>query len=589
MDEYKVLLERIIENREITTVYQPIASLKDGTVIGYEALSRGPKDSLLERPDMLFEAASKYGCVWDLEALCRTKALESLSGKKAEKTLVFINVDPSVMKDEKFKSGFTKEVLMKYNINPESIIFEVTEKTAIEDYKIFKKTLENYVRQGYKIAIDDTGSGHSGLSMLANVYPNYVKIDMELVRNVDKDVLKQTLLRAFVDFSHASGIKIIAEGIETVNELNTLIDIGVQYGQGYFLQRPSANLLDINKWAYESIIRRNIANNKLSSSAGTSLPIGEIARCDATIHPQAPGKDVYDLFHNTNIQGLPVVEEGRVCGLIMKTSFFSHLATQYGMAVFMNRPIKLLMDKQPLVVDYNTPISQVAGIAMSRKEDNLYDYIIVSRDNCYYGIITVKSLLDKINQIELNRARNLNPLTQLPGNKMIIGKMQEIIDSGMNFTAMYVDIDNFKAYNDTYGFANGDKVIKMVGAILEYVTMSIPDGNAFVGHIGGDDFIVIVPGLNYFNELAKRIIEEFDIKSRDYYNETDQRKGFVVLKDRRSSGVDRAYDLMSISIGAVAANGSSFRSPEEISEVLRKSKAKSKEIRGSSFFYMECL
>lgn len=170
-------LEMILKKGEIITVYQPIVSLKDGSVIGYEALSRGPKNSSLQKPDKLFSAAQLHSRTWELEQLCRVKAIERAKDLQKDK-LLFINVDPHIFKDDKFRKGFTKEFLAQHNMSPESIIFEITEKTSIEDYQSFRAALSNYIGQGYKIAIDDTGSGYSGLKMLTETKPHYVKIDI---------------------------------------------------------------------------------------------------------------------------------------------------------------------------------------------------------------------------------------------------------------------------------------------------------------------------------------------------------------------------------------------------------------------------
>lgn len=211
-------LERILRKEEILTVFQPIVELKNGNIIGYEGLSRGPVNSPLHTPDKLFKAAEVNHMLWDLELLCRVKAIERARNIDRDKFL-FINVDPHIFKDEKFKKGFTKEFLAKHNMSPETIIFEITEKNCIEDYKTFNAALNNYTEQGYKIAIDDTGSGYSGLKMLSETKPQYIKIDMDLIRDIDKDFFKQELIKSFVTLSEVTMMKLIAEGIETKEEI----------------------------------------------------------------------------------------------------------------------------------------------------------------------------------------------------------------------------------------------------------------------------------------------------------------------------------------------------------------------------------
>jgi len=237
-------LQQIIKNKNIRTLFQPIISLTDGNILGYEALSRGPFGSELERPDALFKAAEEHNLVWEVEYLCRIKAFESASKQKIGKML-FINVDPKIIYNEKFKSGFTSDFIKEYDINPRNIIFEITEKSSVEDYKVFRRIIDNYTNQGYKIALDDTGAGYSGLRMIAETNPQYIKIDMELIRDIDKKPINQALVKALKEFASATNMDIIAEGIETKNELKTIIDIGIKYGQGYLLQKPMEILLEI--------------------------------------------------------------------------------------------------------------------------------------------------------------------------------------------------------------------------------------------------------------------------------------------------------------------------------------------------------
>lgn len=239
-------LDSVIEYEQIRTFFQPIVSLKDASVMGYEALSRGPKGSWLEQPGVLFRVAAERNRLWELEYLCRLKAIER--SKEISRTKkIFINVDPKVILDERYKIGFTKEFLTAHGIDPTHIIFEITERTCVEDYQGFLKVINNYTDQGYEIAVDDTGAGYSGLRMLAEVHPQYIKIDMELVRDIDKKRINQALIKALRDFADATDMKVIAEGIETIEELNTLIGLEVEYGQGYLFQRPAEQLKDLDE------------------------------------------------------------------------------------------------------------------------------------------------------------------------------------------------------------------------------------------------------------------------------------------------------------------------------------------------------
>lgn len=402
ISKYKEMeeLENILNNKNISTVYQPIVSLLDGKIIGYEALSRGPVDSPLQSPDKLFKAAQIYNKTWELEQLCRIKAIERAANLEKNKYL-FINVDPHIFKDEKFKKGFTKEFLAEHNMSPDCIIFEITEKTCIEDYKSFKQALNNYVDQGYKIAVDDTGSGYSGLKMLNETKPHYIKIDMDLIRNVNKDFFKQSLIECFVKLSEATNMKLIAEGIETEEELRTLINLGVYAGQGFFISRPAGTFLDISKSVIDLIIKHNKFKDNIYYNC-KSNNIGEIIRRDKPFDSEICCSEIKEYFDSNDITGACIVENEIPVGIIMKHTLVSDMAVKLGADVLTNCPVSLVMDSNPLIVDYHTPVNEVSRMAMCRKTEKIYDYIIVIDNNKYCGIVSIRSLLNYTTMPEYN-------------------------------------------------------------------------------------------------------------------------------------------------------------------------------------------
>jgi EAL domain-containing protein (putative c-di-GMP-specific phosphodiesterase class I) len=389
-------LKSIIERQAISVVFQPVVSLSGGEVIGYEALSRGPQGSPLERPDALFAVAAKHDLTWELEYLCRTKALEIAKDIIASKKL-FLNVDPKIIKDSRFHKGHTREMLQQLYADAGNIIFEITEKTAIADYQSFRRILDNYISQGYKIAIDDTGAGYSGLKTLAQIRPHFIKVDMDLVRDIDKDSLKQAMLKALYDFSVSTSSQIIAEGIETLSELETLISLGIPYGQGYFLQRPQPGFGDISPDLRRTIKSRTRRKGRTSRRTCQAMAIGEIAQQASAIGgEQRVGEVIDQLADYPHTQGVAVVDNGRTIGLLMKAKLLAGLAGGYGKALYMNKPVRLLMAGGPLILDYATPLDVAAKSALARREEDIYDHIIVEKEGHYYGIATVKAIMDKI-------------------------------------------------------------------------------------------------------------------------------------------------------------------------------------------------
>jgi len=559
-------LEEIIREEDISIVFQPIISLRDGSVLGYEALSRGPDKTPLHNPDAMFNVASEAGKLWELELLCRTKALEA-AYKNRETVKLFLNVNPAVIHDEKFKRGFTSEYLKLYGIDPSNIFFEISEKNAVNDLDGFKKTIDHYKTQNYKIAIDDAGAGYSGLNMITDVHPHYIKLDMKLVRGIDHDAYKKALVKSLYDFSCLTGISLIAEGIETENELRTLIGIGVQYGQGYFIQVPKEELKEIDACVLESIRTGNSQKNQLYRNV-SSFFIGYLSYEGVTVSPNDSSGTVYNHFlSDDNLLGVTVVDEHTdVMGTVSRMLIDHAMSGQYGFSLYARRSITNIMDIHPLVVDFATPIDIVSKRAMSRPIKTLYDFIVVTRDGGYCGIVTIKDLLEKTMEIEVMNSRHLNPLSELPGNMAIGQNLDKCIKSNEPFTVLYIDLDNFKAYNDVYGFGNGDKVIRFVAKLLGKVVA--PDN--FIGHIGGDDFVAIL-NTHDVERICTAIIEHFDEGIVTFYTEEDIHCGYISTKNRK--GEEDQFPIMTVSIAGISNKSRTFSDVNELAEyasVLKK-------------------
>lgn len=235
-------LREILANEDIRTLVHPVFDLEGMEVIGYEALSRGPKDSEFERPDKLFSVAYDHDLVMRLERVCRKRALEMAKEMPADR-LLFLNVEPEAVGDPHLREAVITSV-DDGGIDPSSIVLELTERTAIADFSAFRSTLE-YVRAlGFGVAVDDAGAGYGSLQCLAEVHPEWLKVDLSLVRGCDTDDVRASLIESLMNYSNKVGAKLIAEGIETEAELVTLRGLGVKYGQGFLLALPTEGFPD---------------------------------------------------------------------------------------------------------------------------------------------------------------------------------------------------------------------------------------------------------------------------------------------------------------------------------------------------------
>ena len=245
---HSILLQRILRMGLVAAVYQPVVDLAERRVVGYEALTRVPK-TLFDPVELLFKTAHDNDAVWSLERLCRRKAIEHLPPIEAGQ-LVFLNIEPDSIHDpDLLDSGF-EGLLDEAGLRPSQVVLEMTERSAIKDFAAFRRTLCDVRERGMRLAMDDVGAGYAGLQAIAEIAPDFIKVDINLVRDLHTHRIKRELVATIRRFTESTGIDLIAEGVESADELRSLVDIGVRHAQGFLFARPgsppgAADLTDI--------------------------------------------------------------------------------------------------------------------------------------------------------------------------------------------------------------------------------------------------------------------------------------------------------------------------------------------------------
>jgi EAL domain-containing protein (putative c-di-GMP-specific phosphodiesterase class I) len=230
-------LRKIIDEELITPYFQPIFNLEDKHVLGFEALSRPKTASILSNPELLFKAAVQYGFYHDLEVVAWKKALE-YAAKNLRDTKLFLNCNPYLVEGPKFLA--IKTLFDKAGVDVKNVVLEITERSAITDFKVFYDHLRRYREYGFKFAVDDVGGGYASLESIVETKPEVVKIDRHIVKDLGEDSFKRSIVKFIVAFCRENNIVSIAEGIETKEELEQVKSLGVTAGQGYYLSRPAA-------------------------------------------------------------------------------------------------------------------------------------------------------------------------------------------------------------------------------------------------------------------------------------------------------------------------------------------------------------
>ncbi|OZG70110.1 hypothetical protein BTA51_27715 [Hahella sp. CCB-MM4] len=552
-------LDGIITQKGIRTVFQPIIDFNAGKVWGYEALSRGPADSCLQSPLALFDLAAQSGRLWDLERLCAKAAASNFSRQRLPGRL-FVNVSYESLLKAVSINGRLLAALQDFNLKPQDVVIEITERSPTPDLNALIEASRYLHKQGFSIAIDDLGAGYSTLRLWSELKPDYVKIDRHFISDIDTDNIKSEFVRSIIEIARSMDSKVIAEGIETIGEKKLISAMGIHLMQGYYFQRPQAEppSLDITP-----IVR--------SGSDKEQYLARNLVSTNDCVVPDEPITKVAKRFQsNSSVNSIAVVENGKAIGIVHRKTLLATLSKPFALDLYARKPIVSLIDENVLKVDVKLRLEQVSRMVTHRARFKAEEDFIISEDGQFVGIGQVIDLLRQITELQVKTARHANPLTMLPGNVPIGDCVDDLLCSGQAFTIVYFDLDNFKPFNDMYGYAKGDEVLVWFSGLLKKYCGS---GNNFIGHVGGDDFIAVVSDASY-REILKPLLVEFDQQIEQFYNPEDIEAGGIETEDRL--GERRFFNLMSLSGGALYVRPGDYLHFKEVSYQLGKVKKQAK-------------
>lgn len=568
----KVELQNILRTSNIQSFFQPIVDGEKKKILGYEALSRGPSNSPLHSPDQLFKVATKFDLLYELEILCRQKSIQTFKDK-ALKGLLFINISPMALIQPDYPKGETSKIVNQVGLDSSRVVIELSEKYPMLDINRLCTALSNYRNKGFQTAIDDLGAGYSDLRLWSQIRPDFVKIDRHFISGIDQDSVKQEFVKGISDLAKGLGCKVIAEGIETQSECMAVNSIGINLLQGYYLSKPSnqPEKFKLQRGLFST--RASMFTPKYNETAFSLCNYVEPVR------PEQILSDILEHFQTVAASSLPVADGEQVLGLIHKSKLLDLFAGNFGWALHAKRKVKDYLNKNAIIVEKDCRLDEISDRITNENDMYVRQHFVITEKGKYLGMGNTRELLKRITDIKLTYARYANPLTLLPGNVPIQQCLEGLIATDTKFYLAYFDIDNFKPYNDIYGYQKGDQVIQSLANILLKQSNRKTD---FVGHIGGDDFVVVFKHKKCISE-CKQIALEFCAGNREVYTTKDFSNGFIRSKDRY--GNMRDYALLSVSVGIVESN-QNMRSVFDYSSAAAEAKklAKSK-LAGSVVLY----
>ena len=556
--------------------FQPIIYAQSGKLYAVEALLRNVQDiPNITTIDDLFDLVFSNDYLYEFDLLLREKAIKKFANINIPNLKLFYNLDNRIIYNKNYSSGNTQKILTKYNLSKDKIIFELSEKGTSIEQNALSTMLQRYKQSGYSIAIDDFGIGVSGLKLLYFSEANIIKIDRFFILNIDQDSKKKLFCSSIIDMAHIMGMQVIAEGVETQKEFYTCKDIGADFIQGFLVQKPTKNINEIKP------IYNDISNLILDDKREDQNKFIDEQFIDK-IEPLPVNSSLYDIIlhfkKNTDHNFVPIIDEFRYfLGIIYESDIKKISYSQYGLSLAQNQNFSttlLKYLKPALSVEMAWGIDKILEMYNLNFQNSLG--IFITNSDKYLGFINLNSLLTMSYKRNIEIATNQSPLTKLPGNnqieKFIANSFRNI---QINTThIIYFDFNDFKPFNDIYGFRQGDRAILIFSELLQ---KRYPK-NSFIAHIGGDDFFVGLTDFTFEDvfELTLDIQNEFKYSAKNLYSNEDKELGYIVSKDR--FGTTRNFNLLSVSCAIVEINcKSNILNFDDTLNIMKKESKSSKE------------
>ncbi len=532
--------------------FQPIVDFtQNGKIFGYEALCRlrDPEGNLLNG-EQAFRLARQVKRETDLDMACQHLALAGKAASIAEGTPLFINVLPqTIMRNDWLE--IMLEALDRHGIERRDVVVEIVESEHVSP-ELLARHCDAIRMQGLRIALDDMGSGFNGLSTLAVVKADFIKIDRTIVHEAQGSRVRTVLLEAIISMAQRLGCTIVAEGLERVEDITYCQDLGLVYAQGYYFARPELN-------PTASVTALPVRDESHRSPIPDEFRITEFVSRGITIEVNTPIDVARKIFiDNPDVACAVVLDNLRPIGLLKRGKVFTHK----------NDALGNYCDPLPRMITSRMPSATLArGLYLERGE--IEPWIMVSDDGVYVGIIHPLEIMSQI----INRktsSGNLHPLSHLTTGPTLRQSLDISLRNNPTTQLVYIDLDHFKAYNDRYGFIRGDAMIRLLSEIVRQEFHNRT--GTLVGHIGGDDFVLILDHEDsHLINILLNVISHFQALAVHLYDSSDLERGFFTTED----GKDHPVASVSIAIvnGSQGVNSNSVAAAERAASLKKIGKS----------------
>lgn len=552
----------------LDVAFQSIVNLNSGQLFGIEVQARGWEQAGFSSLENLVGACADSGLVREFERAIRRCTAEKLKGHPCPADCrLFFSLDDRIGGEAEMLIEETRGLFKDF---PGLIVTQI--RTNGPDVEGIESWLRPVKKHGNLLALDHFGVAYNGMRLLAEADPDIIKIAPACIAGIDENTRKRALVGQIIMMAHTQGKLVVAVGVETERELAVCRDMGCNLAQGPIIQPPLDDTREIPA-AYHRIVapvserpRRQADKTRILDYLDRAPPLDFNTSMNVVF--QRLASDNERLY-------IPVVDSlGFALGIVRERDLRSIAYSIYGRELVTSRSHGKTLAKFIVrcpFADISTPVEQILAIYAGTDAS---DGVLIVDNLRYLGFLTADSILRATYELMVSRAREENPLTKLPGNDMINGFLSECLAGPGEAFFLYADLDNFKPFNDTYGFRQGDRAILLFAGLMREAAR--PE-SWFLGHIGGDDFFIGFRGLarEEVITVARTLLRRFAEDARSLYDAETRERGFIEAKDRE--GHVKTFPLLTASAVLVELPARhSGVTIEDISRHLAQSKKKAK-------------
>ncbi|HUA79790.1 MAG TPA: GGDEF domain-containing protein [Dyella sp.] len=565
----------------LTAVFQPLIRLDTMDVIAHEGLARSTEVlGNISTPELL-NLARSGGRLGEFELIAAHTVCSAFAAQKTHGRLL-VNLSAQAFMQESIKPDDLLAALSAGGMDLSRITIELTERDIVDEPARLANALGYLRAHGVRFALDDFGNGHSNFEMWNEIHPEVVKIDRYLIHGLAKSAERLAIVRALCQVAETLGADLVGEGVEEVDDLRMLRELGISYAQGFLLGHPAPKTVDvIDSNVREALDRTTIAVLPRPRGPVTQRPmhLGHLVIDAPSLTGRHTNSDVVAIFSQfPELHALAVVEDDRPIGLINRRVFSERMAQPYTRELYGRKSCTAFMHEGPLMCDVRQSLESMADILRGQDQRYLSDGFVITREGLYLGLGTGESLVRRVTELRIEAARYANPLTFLPGNIPVTEHVGRLLRAELPFTVAYVDLNHFKPFNDQYGYFRGDEMIRLLAGIL---TAHVNPRCDFVGHIGGDDFLLVLQSHDW-EDRCRGMVELFNQRAYALFTDEDIARRGIVGEDRH--GNTQFFPITTVAIGAVRVAPPFPGHPETLATLAARAKRHAK--RAQVGFYL---